>query len=1024
MLLMTVVSSPDLLFAQERSVSGTIKEDATGSPIPGVNIIVKGTTSGTVSDIDGNYRINVPEDATLVFSAVGFVTEEIPVSNRSVIDVTMSQDIQSLSEVVVVGYGTQERARVTGAISSVSSKQISEMPVASLDQALQGRAAGIAVTNTGSPGVSPLVRIRGLGTVGNNDPLYVIDGMPSGGLNNINPNDIESIDILKDASAASIYGSRAANGVVLVTTKKGSRGATAVNVDAYYGVQKAWRTLDLLNRDQYMDYARDLLANDPANFDTNPDNNVSAPSRFSSMGDFANVDTDWQDEMFNTAIIRDYNVSVTGGGENSLFNIGGGYFKQDGIMLGTGFKRYSFRANSEFKLGKRVKVGETMTLAYSDRNNEPFNGGRSQIEHMIKMVPYIPVYDPSRLGGFRATDAADASDPENPVLNAVLRKNTDENLKLLGTAYATYEIIEGLEYKLMLGLDMNFGYNNQFTPRFNAGSYHQNPTTDINQNRTDFISPLISNQLNYRKTFDKHNLDAVAVFERLTSLSRNTGGSGETDLTDDIQVLGGLASPNIQGGRTEYALLSYLGRINYDFDGKYLLSASVRRDGGSRFGPGYKWGTFPAFSAGWRISQEAFMANVPVISDLKLRASWGKTGNDRIGDYRYQSTIDGQFRYNFNGVLVPGFTSRDLVSSDIIWETTVMTNLGIDFGFLNDKIRASVEYFNNETQDMLLPVPVPASLGYDVAPTRNVGNVTNKGFEVTAGYFQSTGDFQWSVNGNISFVTNELTSLGVGNSVSGQTFENDVTTFTTVGQPIGYFFGWETDGIFQQGEVEQANAIDGDASSPYQSGNTRAGDIRFKDINGDGQVNNADRVVLGHYLPDFSYGLNATANFKNFDLSLFIQGVSGNEILNTNRYDLEGMTRLFNSGTAVLNRWTPENTNTDVPRAVNTDPNRNSRLSSRFVEDGSYLRIKNLSIGYTLPTTALNAFGGGFIKNVRFYVTSQNLLTVTDYTGYDPEIGARPDLSTNANNATLNAGVDYGQYPQPRTFLGGVQIGF
>lgn len=1035
LLLVVVIASPSILYAQDSVINGVVTDEATGEPIPGVNIIIEGTTTGTVSDINGQFQLNAPQDATIVFSSVGFATETIPVNGRAVIDISLAQDVQSLSEVIVVGYGTQERARVTGAISSVSSEEISALPVASLDQALQGRAAGISVANTGSPGVSPIVRIRGLGTVGNNDPLYVIDGMPvsggnatggtnnmssSGGINSINPNDIESIQILKDASAAAIYGSRAANGVILITTKKGSKGKTNINLDAYIGIQTAWNQLDLLNSDQYVAYGKDLTR----------DTEAGIPARLNDLGEYANVETDWQDEMFRTAPIQDYNVSITGGGENSLFNVGGGYFKQEGIMLGTGFERYSMRANSEFTLGK-FKVGETLTLSLSERKNEPYNGGRSQIEHMIKMVPYIPVRDADYLGGFRATDAMDGTDPENPVLNAYLRRNVDKNVKVLGTAYATYEILDGLQYKILLGLDLNLGYNDQFTPRYApSDTYHLNPTADINQTRSQYISPLISNQLSFDKTFGKHTLGAIAVIERQTSTFATTGGAGETALTDDLEVLSGLENPAITGTKSEYALISYLGRVNYDYNGKYLFAASVRRDGGSRFGT-EKWGTFPAVSAGWRLSEEAFMADFGFISDFKLRGSWGKTGNDAIGNYVYQATIDGQHPYILGGALVPGYTLRALANPDVQWETTTMTNIGLDLGFMNESLRASLEYFHNETEDMLLSVPIPPSLGYDVAPVFNVGSAVNKGFELSLGYYKSTGDFQWSLNGNVSFVKNELTSLGVGNSITGQQFEGYNTTFAEEGEPIGYFHGWVVDGIFQsQAEIDQANALDGNESSPYQVAATSPGDIRFKDLNGDGAITNDDRTNLGHYLPDFSYGLSGSANYKNFDLSIFVQGVSGNEILNLNRYDLEGMTRLFNSGTAVLDRWTPTNTDTDVPRAIATDPNGNARVSSRFVEDGSYLRIKNLAIGYTLPSGILNSFGKGFIKNIRIYVSTQNLLTITDYTGYDPEIGVRPDLANNANSGnpgnspTLNSGVDYGQYPQARTFIGGIQIGF
>ncbi|MDO1448703.1 TonB-dependent receptor [Rhodocytophaga aerolata] len=995
------------------NVSGRVTSE-TNEGLPGVNVTVKGSTNGTVTDANGSYRLTVPENATLVFSYIGYVTEEVAIGTRTTVDVKLVPDIKSLSEVVVVGYGTQERAKVTGAISSVSSEEISALPVASLDAALQGRAAGVTITNRGAPGTNPTVRIRGVGTVGNTDPLYVIDGVPAGGLNAINPNDIESIEVLKDAASAAIYGSRAANGVILVTTKKGTRGKTKITADAYYGVQQAWKLLDLLNRDQYIAYGTDLLRNA----------NAALPDRFSNLGEFANVETDWQDEMFRTAPIQDYNIGISGGTDNALFNISGGYFNQEGIMLGTDFQRASFRANTSFKLG-RVSVGQTLTVAFTDQNNEPFSGGRSQLEHMIKSVPYIPVRDASRPGGFRAPDRIDGSDPENPVLNATLRKNLTQNTKLLGTAFADVDLFAGLKYRFQLGLDMNYSTNETFTPSFNAGDFSVSPNATLAQTRNSYVSPVITNQLSFNRTFGAHTIDALAVIERQTSVFTSLNAGGQNALTNDITIVNANATtPNIGGSRSETALLSYIGRINYDFGGKYLLGASIRRDGASRFAPGKKWGWFPSVSAGWRISQESFMDAVPVISDLKLRASYGLTGNWQIGDYGYLNTVNGNFFYKFAGSsLVPAYAVTNLASTNIQWESTAMTNVGLDMGFFEDRLTASFEWFSNETRDMLLPVPIPPSLGYDGAPTENVGNVTNKGVEFMVGYRKNAGAFQWSVNGNISFIKNEFTNLGTGNTIFGPGFEGDPVSYTEVGQPIAYFYGWVVDKIYQtQEEITNDNALDGNSTTPYQNNATAPGDIRFVDLNNDGVINASDRTNIGHFLPDFSYGINATANWKNFDLTLFIQGVSGNEILNTNLYDLEGMTRLFNSGTAVLNRWTPTNTNTDVPRAIANDPNRNSRISSRFIEDGSYLRLKNLSVGYTLPADLLKSWGNGFILNIRVYVSTQNLLTFTGYSGWDPEVGVRSDIT--GNNVTLSNGVDYGQFPQARTIFGGIQIGF
>ncbi|WP_194777043.1 SusC/RagA family TonB-linked outer membrane protein [Pararhodonellum marinum] len=978
-------------------VRGTVSSSEGGETLPGVNILIKGTGTGTATDIDGNYSIEVPSgDAVLVFTSIGFTMQEVRVGNNTTLNITMAPDMAALSEVLVVGYGTQERAKITSAISSVSSEDIRAMPVPNLASAIQGRAAGVQVTNAGAPGTNPIVRIRGVGTVGNNDPLYVIDGVPAGGLNQINPADIESIEVLKDASASAIYGSRAANGVILVTTKKGQVGKPVVTVESYYGTQTAWRQLDLLNRNQYLDFGRDLLAN----------GGQPAPQRFDNLGEFANVDTDWQGEMFRTAPIQDHNVQISGGTENVLYNFSAGYFAQEGIMRGTDFERVSIRSNTEWRVHNRVKIGQTLTIAYSDQNVEPFSGGRSQLEHIVKSVPYIPVRDASRLGGFRAPDTEDGSDPENPVLNAELRTNRNQDFKILGTAYVDVDLFEGFKYKFLVGLDVGINTNDQYTPRFDAGDFNFQPFASIAQNRSTFVSPLISNQLSYSKSFGKHNLDVLGVIEQQTFTFTNLSGSGQNFLTNDVRTLQGVQNQVTSGSKTERALISYIGRINYDYDQKYLISAAVRRDGGSRFGPANKWGTFPSVSVGWRISEEGFMKPLTAVSDLKLRGSYGEVGNDGFGDYAYQATINSNFFYNFDGTLEGGSTISNLANQNIRWETTKMTNIGLDLGLFNDRFNLSAEWFDNRTEGMILGVPIPPSLGFDGAPIANVGTVQNTGVELALGYRKYTGDFTWSVDGNIGFVNNELLSLGIGNTIFGPGFQGDALTFTEEGRPIAYFYGWEVDGIFQQGdEINQANAA--------------PGDLRFVDQNGDGAITDADRTFLGHYLPDFTYGLNFTANYKNFDLTMFWQGVQGNEIFNNLRFHTEGMTRLFGASTVVLDRWTPTNTNTDVPRAVSGDPNRNARASSRFVEDGSFLRLKILSLGYNMPRTWLNSWSNGTISNIRIYFTGQNLLTFTGYTGYDPEIAVRTGV-----NASLGTGIDYGQFPAARTFIGGVQITF
>ncbi len=1005
-------------YAQERAISGTVTSEEEGG-LPGVNILLKGTTVGTVTDVDGNYRISVEEeDPILVFSAVGYTTEEVSVGNQSTIDMLMLPDITSLSEVVVVGYGTQDRARVTGAISSVSSEEINQLPVPSVEQALQGRAAGVTVTNNGAPGEGANVRIRGIGTVGNNDPLYVIDGVPAGGLNSINPNDIESVEVLKDASAAAIYGSRAANGVILITTKRGQAGDTKVSVDSYYGVQNVWKRLDVLNTAQYIPYATEIQQNA----------GLPVPSRLSDP-EIRNRDIDYQDELFRAAPIQDHNVSVSGGNDRSTFLIGGGYFNQQGTMIGTDFERISLRANSEFKVGSRVKVGQTLTVAFTERNREAGGGtGRSLVEHAIKSPPYQEIYDPNNLGGFNGPDQVDNNDAENPILIQSLITDRNEDVKLLGTAYAEVNIIEGLNFKSLVGLDMNFSYDYGFEPAYVAGDFHSRGFAALDERRRQFTSPLFTNSLTYDRTFGKHTIGLLAVAEQQTFNNRDLRVQGQNPLSNDIRVINGLdpGSVNARGGLTEWALISYIGRANYSFADRYLLSASIRRDGSSRFGTGRKWGTFPSASVGWRLSEEGFMDGVSAISDLKLRASWGETGNQNIGDYQYIPVFSSNFSYQFDGSLAPGTTINALANEIVQWETTTMRNLGVDVGLFNDRVSFSAEYFFNTTEDMLVNVPLATSLGYDNAPSVNAGTVENQGLEFALGVRSGQSDFQWSVNANASFVRNEVVTLGGGEPIPGPQFESDPLTWTEEGEPIAYYFGWQVDRLFQAEDFEEGE--DGKLvlreGIPSQ-GNAAPGDIKFRDINDDGNITNDDRTRIGNPFPDVTYGITATLNYKGFDANIFIQGVSGNEIYFTQLYDLEGMTRVFNAGPGVINRWTPVNTNTDIPRGISGDPNRNTRASDRFLFDGSYARLKNIQIGYSLPTSLLESFGNGFVSNVRVYLGAQNLLTITDYPGYDPEIGSRKGLGgPNNRDQTLGFGIDWGQAPQARTYLVGVQVGF
>lgn len=1005
--------------------------DESGTPLPGVNVLLKGSTRGTTTDSEGLFNLAVGDDNdVLVFSFIGYKPVEESVGKRTVIQVKLTADLTQLGEVVVVGYGTQSKASVSGAIGSVSSKEISAQPVINVSQALQGRVAGVSVTNNGAPGAAPIIRIRGIGTINNADPLYVVDGFPTGDLNSFDTRDIESVEVLKDASAAAIYGSRAANGVILITTKKGSSNEFRVNFDSYIGVENAWKKLDLLKREDYLDYAVELETNAAIAAGKDPltripqriQSGMDSPINSTSSTTFNEIDTDWQEEMFQQSTIQQHRVELTGGNANSRFYSSLGYFSQEGIMIGTGYERGNFRFNSKHNLSKRFSLGENVYVSYDDQDAEQVSGGRTNIQHMVKSIPYLPVYNPDNLGGFEGAKNLDGSDPENPVRIATMDQSNTQRFKMIGTAYLDASIVEGLDYRLQVGIDYVNSTSRSHLPAFNTGpgGFAARTTAQIGQTRASYSSPIVTNQLTFDKEFGRHKINVTAIAENQTAVYSNITGGGQNSESNDIKEPSALETPTFSGGKTKTALISYLGRINYGFNGKYFVTASFRRDGSSRFAPGNKWGSFPAASAAWLISEEPFMKSAEAISTLKIRGSYGKAGNNNIGDYAYQAVLSGNQVYEFDAataVRTSGYTVRALANRNLKWETTVMKNIGLDLGFLNNKVTLVAEYFDNTTEDMILSKPIPPSLGYDQPPVANTGSVNNKGLEFMLAYEKNEGAFQWRASANASFIRNEVLSLAQeGSKIPGANWAGDDLTLTEVGQPIGYFYGYQVDGIFQSAEeIAAADAVDGDAATKYQS-KAAPGDIRFKDNNGDGVIDAKDKAKLGHFLPDMSFGVNLSMNYKNFDVNIFLQGVHGNDVYNVLRYDLEGMTRLFNSSEAVKNRWTTPGQETDIPRAISGDPNLNARASDRFMEDGSYLRVKNLSIGYTLPNSVMSTFLNGSIKRLRIYFNSQNLLTFTDYSGYDPEIGSR-------FNSSLTTGIDYGQYPQARTLIVGLQVG-
>ncbi len=1026
-----------LTFGQTRLVTGNV-QDPDGNPLVGVNVVLQGTTAGTTTDLNGNYSIEASNESILTFSFIGYSVQNIAVGNQTKINVKLQPDITELSDVVVVGYGTQQRQNLTGSVSKLSSENLETKPVSTIESALQGQVSGVTVVNTGGPGTSPTVRIRGIGSVSySSNPLYVIDGIPVSNLNNFDVKDIESVSILKDAASAAIYGSRAANGVVIITTKSGKASDMTLNIDASIGTQKAWSKLDLLSRDEYIQYGTELLTNAE----------LELPYRFSNMNEpiyegtsqtYAQTETDWQDEMFRAAPMSQLNISMAGGNEKTKIYTSYGRYDQTGIMQGTDYTRNSFRINAESKLNDFISIGENLKASYSETRNERTDGGRTLAKHIVNQVPYVPVYNPNNIGGFGGAQTTDGSDPANPLRIALLDSDKTKVVNLLGNVYAELKLTSWLKFRSSLGVEYSSNRRNTDLPIFSEG-YNQRTEHELSEERSIYYSPVFTNQLTFNQTFDKHSINAVAVVEQQQTFYSVLNANGKQS-TNDLSQLAGSYAQSVDGRKEETVLLSYAGRINYSYAFKYLFNVSVRRDGSSVFAPGKKWGTFPGASVGWVISKESFMENIEPLSNLKLRASYGSLGFNAVGAYPWQSPFytntTAVFNDNYENNV--GAYFNKLSNKELEWEITTMSNFGLDLGLFDNTITFSAEYFNRQTDNLIVDNPLPTSMGYAINPATNIGSMKNWGYEFNAGYNNQIGDVTFSIDGNLTFINNEVLALSTGQPTidrSGVTsdYGGYAITRTEAGYPIQGFYGWVVDGIFKtQGEIDALNP-DPANGVYYQTNSTSRGDIKFKDINGrdadgnltgqpDGVVDEDDRTYIGSYLPDFTYGLNFTASYKGFAASLFIQGVHGNEIYNGTKVLTQGMMRLFNADKDVLDAWTPQNTDTDIPRAISGDPNHNARTSDRFIEDGSYLRIKNLTLSYDLPSKLMSSMLNGTVSGVKLYLTAQNLLTFTKYTGWDPEIGASSTYS--GTNTNLLQGVDFGFYPQPRTFIFGINMSF
>lgn len=1072
-------------WAQEYKISGTIISDDDKLPIIGANIVVKGTTKGTITNADGQFTIQAQKNQSLLFSYIGYQNSEFKVSKDvSGLKITLQVSSVNLEEVVAVGYGTVKKSDLTGAVASVSGEQLRRLPAASIDKALQGLTPGVTVvSNSGQPGSDMVVRIRGIGTTNNSDPLYVVDGVMCNNINFLSPNDIKSIEVLKDASSSAIYGARGANGVILVTTNQGNKsGKMTLSVDAYYGVQNRAKELSLMNSNQLAKFWG-YTGTTPTDFNSWVYSNfaTSKASYFPAGLDFSNVNTDWQAQVFQpNAPIQNYHVSANGGTEKTSYSISAGYFDQQGIILSSYYKRFTFRVNSSAQVNDWLKVGENMSLMSSDnRGVNPNSDQSSLLNSAVRFAPWdMPYYPkgtvtPSIVNDKYNVAASSITNYFNPISMSVFDHPFTNYDRLVGDAYFEIKPIKDLVYKADFGIDLSYGRSREFKEQ-----YYISPTdffgpdnfiTEANQR---YQTWSIEQTLTYSKTIGKHNFSAM-IGSSVSEYSFNTLGGSKTgidyptpdnwyismangptiptweSLSDADRLIwynklrnGSVGQPTLGDGVGLSRLASFLGRVNYTFNNRYLFTANFRADGSTKFPQNNLWGYFPSFSAGWKASEEEFFAPLRSVFDVfKVRAGWGQIGNENITSNNFfpKVTTGTEFVTYVFGTgdqqMASGGTMTSLPTSNLKWETTEQSNVGIDFGMLNNRLTGNMDYYIKDTKDMLLTVVLPEQIGMEFSAPANVGQVRNQGFELLLNWRDKiTKKINYSIGGNLATVNNNFTKMGTSSPIYGQGFNGENLVVSQQGFPLYSFYGYTFDGIFQnQAEIDNYVVRDakgnpglfqyGADGKPVHDANgnliadpngkqvsivipgiIKPGDVRYKDLNGDGIISDKDKKILGSSFPTFTYGFNASIDYAGFDLSVFFQGVSGNMIYNSNRVLLEGVVaKATNLSTNMLNSWTETNPSTTLPRAYGNS--NNYLASNRFLEDGSYLRLKNAQIGYNLPKKLL---APAKIESCRLYISGTNLLTFTKYTGYDPEASY--------------SGVDRGNYPQAITILFGVKM--
>lgn len=986
---------------QAKTVTGTVT-DVSGEPIIGANIRIKGTTTGTITDIDGNFSIEAEPQSVIEVSYIGYLTQETVINNQKSIRFLLKEDTKTLDEVVVIGYGVQKKADLTGSVANINTEKLNTQSNANIGQALQGKIAGVdIVSQGGAPGSGTRIMVRGIGTLNNASPLYIVDGMYMNSIDHINPNDIASIDVLKDASSAAIYGSRAANGVIIVTTKEGSNteGKPIIDLSVNLGISTASKFLDMLDAKGWAEVttiARQAIGKPALDMAT----------------DLANKpDNDWQDIMFRPALMQNYNLSVKGGGKYSTYYTGLGYFNQDGIVKGTNYQRYNIQSKNDYKRGI-FSAGTNLIISFSHDKplHQELRGG--MIGTILQSVPTLEKYDDTREGGYGGT-YGDVVNIPHPlaIIDDNIMDRYNENVKIFANLYAQIELFKGLKYKLNLTPDFSFERYKNYLNKYDFG-LATNSITQLTERQRRRRNILVENLLTFDRTFGEHKISALAGYTYQDSRFRHIQAYGEGLPQGLEEIDAATTNRSNEGNSWRSVLTSILGRVFYSYQNKYLFTATIRRDGSSKFGKNNRYGYFPSFSLGWNVAEEKFMENVHWLDQLKLRGGYGVLGNQEIDNYQYSSTITTGINYpDGNGGLLQGAFPKNFANPDIKWEETAMTNVGIDFMAFNNRLSLTADYYVKNTKDILLTVPIPISSGGANDPIRNAGKIRNNGFEFNLGWMdQPNSDISYGINLIGSFNKNKVIAMGSesGSIKGGSTNQNITTSETKAGYPIGGYWLISTAGYFNSQEEVDAYAKDGKKIQPA----AEPGDIKFVDANNDGVINDDDRVFQGSPFPDFTFALNGNMRYKNFDLSIGLQGVLGNKIYNATRQTLEDVTKGSNFLASCLDYWTPENKNASHPRLTWDDPNRNTRAESdRYLENGSYLRLRSVQLGYTFPQTWFK----GAIQHARVYINAENLFTITSYSGYSPDV--------NADNANYR-GFDNFIYPTNRTFMLGLNVTF